>query len=272
MRTVRESMRAKILELEADYKVLPNAFLPWLAMDCTNTRNFIPNTRSSPRMPEEIVNGVKVNFRTDITASFGQLVLVKTNNVSSDGVPITKQDYAIALGRVIGTTGAVWVYRMNAARVVSRRVIKAIPMTEEWRQHINELAKRRPIDATKFFEFKSTLAYGPEDHEDVERVTVQPSDRSSVIQPQWDCNRNPSLPRKSYSPFKLRPLYPLVSAQHRPAYRYHLCHSAHRRIQQHHLCLRSTRDECRLDQQQLRQLRINPLQLAQLQCTSHRPQ
>ena len=50
MRTVRESMRVKILELEADYKV-PNAFLLWLAMDCTNTRNFIPNTRSSTRMP-----------------------------------------------------------------------------------------------------------------------------------------------------------------------------------------------------------------------------
>ena len=183
MRTVRESMRVKILELEADYKV-PNAFLPWLAMDCTNTRNFIPNTRSSPRMPEEIVKGAKVNFRTDITASFGQLVLVKTNNVSSDGVPVTKQEYAIALGRVIGTTGAVWVYRMDAARVVSRRVIKAVPMTEEWRQHLNDLAKKRPIDSAKFFEFKSTLAYGPEDHEDVERATVQPRDRSSVIQPQ----------------------------------------------------------------------------------------
>ena len=73
---------------------------------------------------------------------------------------------------------------MDASRVVSSRVIKAVPMTEEWRQHINELAKRRPIDIAKFFEFKSTLAYGPEDHEDVERVTVQPSDRSSVIKPQ----------------------------------------------------------------------------------------
>jgi hypothetical protein len=62
-------------------------------------------------MPEEIVKGVNINFRTDITASFGQLVLVKTNNVSSGGVPVTKQEYAIA----------VWVYRMNATRVVSRR-------------------------------------------------------------------------------------------------------------------------------------------------------
>jgi hypothetical protein len=47
---------------------------------------------------------------------------------------------------------------MDATRVVSRRVIKAIPMIEEWRQYLNELAKRIPIDSAKFFEFKSTLA------------------------------------------------------------------------------------------------------------------
>ena len=112
---------------------VPNAFLPWLAMDCTNTRNYIPNARSSTRMPEEIVTGSKINFRTDITASFGQLVLVKSNKIAPDGTPITKQKYAVALGRVIGTTGSVWVYRMNASRVVPRRVVKAVPMTEEWR-------------------------------------------------------------------------------------------------------------------------------------------
>jgi len=183
MRTVRESMRVKVLEIEADYKV-PNAFLPWLAMDCTNTRNYIPNSRSSPRMPEEILTGKKVNFRTDITASFGQLVLVKSNNLAPNGTPITKQQYAISLGRVIGTTGAVWVYRMNATRIVPRRVVKAVPMTEEWRQHLNDLAKRRPIDPAQFFEFKSTLSYGPEDQENVERTTVQPSVKRSEIHPQ----------------------------------------------------------------------------------------
>ena len=163
---------------------VPNAFLPWLAMDCTNTRNYIPNARSSTRMPEEIVTGSKINFRTHITASFGQLVLVKSNKIAPDGTPITKQKYAVALGRVIVTTGSVWVYRMNASRVVPRRVVKAVPMTEEWRQHLNDLAKSRPIDPAKFFEFKSTLAYGPEDQDDVERATVQPSVKRSEIQPQ----------------------------------------------------------------------------------------
>ena len=120
MRTVRESMRVKILEL---------------AMDCTNTRNFIPNTRSSPRMPKEIditafvSTDAKVNFRIDITASLGQLVLVKTNNVSSDGVRRVR--YCTRKSNRYHPTGAVWVYRMDASRVVSHRVFKAVPMTEE---------------------------------------------------------------------------------------------------------------------------------------------
>ena len=72
----------------------------FLAIDCTDTRNFIPNTRSSSRMPEEIVKCAKVNFRTDITASFGQHVLVKINNVAPDDIPVTKQECAIALGKL----------------------------------------------------------------------------------------------------------------------------------------------------------------------------
>ena len=104
----------------------------------------------------------------------------------------------------------------------------------------------------------------------MKRVTVQSSDKRSN---RSQCNRTLYLYlRRLYGLFKLHPLEQLVSIQHRPAYRYHLCHSAHRRIHQHHLCLRSTRDECRSDRHQLRLLRFNPLQLAQLQCTSHRHQ
>ncbi len=88
MRTVREAIRIKQLELknEEGYDLVA-VFLSFVAMDCTNTRNFIPNARSSPRIPEEIVTGAKVNFRTDLTASTGRLVMVKTNDATKDGTP-----------------------------------------------------------------------------------------------------------------------------------------------------------------------------------------
>ena len=129
-------------------------------MDCTNTRNFIPNARSSPRIPEEIVIGAKVNFRTDLTASIRRLVMVKTNDVTTDGTPILKQEYGLVLGRVTNTKGSVWTYRMGHNRIVPRRVIKEVQMIDTWRNHLNDLAKRSPIDPAHFFEFKSTLAYG----------------------------------------------------------------------------------------------------------------
>ena len=177
MRTIREAMRVKELELKNDYD-LPEPFLSFLAMDCVNTRNFIPNSRSSPRMPEEIVTGDKINFRTDLTAFFGQLVLVKSNNVAPDGVPIQKNEFGIALGRVTNTKGSVWLYRMGHKRIVPRRVVKAVPITEEWREHLNALAKQRPIDPANYFEFRSTLEYGPSDmepnsEERTERTTVE---------------------------------------------------------------------------------------------------
>jgi hypothetical protein len=95
---------------------------------------------------------------------------------------------------------------MDATRVVSRRVIKAVPMTEEWRQYLNELAKRIPINSAKFFEFKSTLAYGPEDQEDVERETVQPGDRRSVIQPQSVQSDPISIPSEIVQPVQAQSL------------------------------------------------------------------
>ena len=112
-----------------------------------------------------LVTGAKVNFRTDLTASTGRLVTVKTNDVTTDGTPILKQDYGLALGRVTNTKGSVWTYRMGQNRIVPRRVIKAVQMTDAWRNHLNDLAKRSLIDPAHFFEFKSTLAYGPSDLE-----------------------------------------------------------------------------------------------------------
>eukprot|EP01036_Dinobryon_divergens_P044492 gene44492-biopygen35868 len=133
-------------------------------------------------MPEEIVTGGKVNFRTDVTAFFGQLVLVKSNNVATiDGAPILKQEHGIALGRIPNTKGSVWLYRMGSKRIVPRRVVKAVPMTEEWRRHLNELAKSRPIDQAHFFEFRSTLEYGPADKEPKEELPVEERTEANTI-------------------------------------------------------------------------------------------
>jgi hypothetical protein len=185
MRTVREALVVKQLELknEEGYD-LAQLFLPFVAMDCTNTRNLIPNSRSSPRIPEEMVTGSKINFRTDILGCTGRLVLVKSNAVAANGAPVTKQEIGLGLGRVTNTKASVWVYRMGSNRIVPRRVIKAVQMTDEWRNHLNGLYRQNPIDPAHLFEFRSTLAYGISDVKTEERAEEdRTEERAAITQP-----------------------------------------------------------------------------------------
>ena len=111
--------------------------------------------------------------------------MVKTNDVTKDGTPIMKQEYGLALGRVTNTKGSVWTYRMGHKRIVPRRVIKSVQMTDNCSNHLKDIAKRRPIDPAHFFEFKSTLAYGPSDSKIEEhKVEEQIVERTQMPTPQ----------------------------------------------------------------------------------------
>eukprot|EP01037_Dinobryon_pediforme_P030346 gene30346-34384_t len=130
-------------------------------VDCMN---YIPNSRTAGLMPMELVIGERVNYRTDILTLFGQLVLIQHNDVpTSTGIPAGKNEFALALGRVTNTKGSVWVYRMGQTRIVARRPIKAVPFTEEWIAHLNELAAQKPVNPKTMFEFRATLEYGASD-------------------------------------------------------------------------------------------------------------
>jgi hypothetical protein len=83
MRRVREAMCSKILELRFN---IPKQFIPYLMFHVCDCLNFIPNARSSPLAPDEMVEGTKINFRTDILASFGSLVLVSNKSKAPGSV------------------------------------------------------------------------------------------------------------------------------------------------------------------------------------------
>ena len=66
---------------------------------------------------------------------------MQTNDVGTEGMPVKKNEFVIALNRAANTKGGVWVYRRGHKKAVVRRVLKAVPITEDWKQHMNELAK-----------------------------------------------------------------------------------------------------------------------------------
>ena len=48
---------------------------------------------------------------------------------------------------------------MIMKKLTARRVIKAVPMTNDWLQHIAEWAVRKPTDPEVIVDFRSTLEY-----------------------------------------------------------------------------------------------------------------
>lgn len=158
MRRVREAMRSKLLELKFQ---LPKSFLPYLMFHVCDCLNFIPNARSSPLAPDEMVEGNKINFRTDIMASFGTLILV--SNKSKGDSNVAKQDIGLCLGRCPNTKGSVWTYLRGHPTPLVRRPLKAMPMTDDWLHHLSELASKSPSDPDTIFEFRPGFEATPAD-------------------------------------------------------------------------------------------------------------
>eukprot|EP01036_Dinobryon_divergens_P061975 gene61975-biopygen36094 len=109
---------------------------------------------------------------------------------------------------------------MGSKRIVPRRVVKAVPMTEEWRRHLNELAKSRPIDQAHFFEFRSTLEYGPADKDPKEERPVEQRTEANTIvnsrplqsvQISQPTVVDPPLKAPTPSPSQISPVLPVYS-------------------------------------------------------------
>ena len=79
---------------------------------------------------------------------------------------------------------------MGHNKIVPHRVIKAVQMTDAWRNRLYDLAKKSPIDPAHFFDFKSTLAYGTSDSKieerKVEEQIVKRTQKMPIPQPAPD--------------------------------------------------------------------------------------
>ena len=81
MRILREKMNAKLSELPY---TLPKALYDRLAFSIINNHDNLPNSKTTPRTPAEIITGEKFNVFADLQAPFGSIVLV--NHSRSDKI------------------------------------------------------------------------------------------------------------------------------------------------------------------------------------------
>ena len=156
MRVVRERIRVKLRELP--YK-LPKKLFDSLAAECIRNINMMPNYRSMPHSPTELVRGDKINYLTDISPPFGSLVLCPTHGEQHKGSTEAKQEIAITLGPSNSNTrGGVLVYIPGRDNPVIRRNVRPMAMTSDIIDHMNKWAKELPGFENSEFVFKDTIA------------------------------------------------------------------------------------------------------------------
>jgi hypothetical protein len=181
MRVVRERMRVKLRELP--YK-LPKKLFDALAAECIRNINIMPNYKSLPHSPVELVKGDKINYLTDISPSFGSLVLCPTYGEKQKAGSETKQEIAIALGPTgSNMKGGVLVYIPGREKPVVRRNVKSLAMTASIISHMNRWAESLPGFENEEFVFKDTIASEASRSEDFNQdvdlrdvVTSSPTD------------------------------------------------------------------------------------------------
>jgi len=153
MRVVRERMRVKRRELPYS---LPKRLYDELAAECIRNINLMPNSKSMPFSPSELVRGEKINFLTDITPPFGSLVLCPV--ADNDAGTEAKQEVAVVLGSAgHNVKSGVRVYIPGKDRILIRRSIQPMAMTPSMINHMNDWANgTRPVEHEDFV-FKDTM-------------------------------------------------------------------------------------------------------------------
>lgn len=149
MRMIGEKMETVLRQLPY---TLPPKFYAHLAMDVVNRCNMLPNSKSTPRTPMEMVEGVKFNMLTNVTAAFGTPVLVSHATETKEGKP--KNEIGILLGEARLTKGGMIVYVPGDKYPKVRRGLRHMPMTKDIIEFMNREAELNPLKTGEgIFEF-----------------------------------------------------------------------------------------------------------------------
>ena len=99
----------------------------------------LPNTRSKPLIPREMVAGKRVNFQTDISIPFGAAVLCPV--ASAKHLSDQKQEIgSMHMGPSLNIKGGVRVHLLNKSTPITRRIVKQLRMPKHVVDHMNDYA------------------------------------------------------------------------------------------------------------------------------------
>ena len=162
VRMLREKMETTRRELPYD---LPTELFDALAVEVARCCNAVPNAKTVPYSPNEMITDQKFNFLTDVQVPFGMPVLVNSAGAQYAG-SVPKQEIAICLGSASNTKGGIWVYVPNRKQALVRRGLKPMPMTADIIDFMNDWARRKPgKDREIMISFDETPTYSEDSEE-----------------------------------------------------------------------------------------------------------
>jgi hypothetical protein len=158
VRMIREKMEVKRRELPYD---LPPELFDALAVEVTRCCNMVPNAKTIPHTPSEMVTDTKFNYLTDVQIPFGMPVLVDANGAKYTG-SVPAQEIGICLGSASNTKGGIWVYIPGRQQALVRRGLKPMPMTRDIIDFMNDWARRKPAKRKKDGEEEPMIIFSEE--------------------------------------------------------------------------------------------------------------
>ena len=128
IRTLKAKFRAALFSLP--YRLPPALYLD-LVEDIAQNCNLVPTTASGSRTPREIVTGVKLNTRTHLRTSFGDIVVDKTPSQTNAAATDARAAFGIAVGRDLGSKGDIKIFILSTGEVVTRHTFEHYRLTED---------------------------------------------------------------------------------------------------------------------------------------------
>ena len=208
VRMLREKM--EVTRRELPYALPPELF-DALAVEVVRCCNAIPNAKTVPYTPNELVTDSKLNYLTDIQVPFGMPVLVNAAQKDYTGSE-PAQEIGICLGSASNTKGGIWVYVPGRQQALVRRGLSPMPMTKDIIDFMNDWAKRKPNKKGEpMIVFKDTPVYS-EDPDDIDSVkkmkeeeqTLNDFHRFDQLPDQQDDQYNPGTDPEPDVPEDLR--------------------------------------------------------------------
>ncbi|CAJ1964165.1 unnamed protein product [Cylindrotheca closterium] len=154
-RTLKERVRVALARLP--YKVVPKVITECLGCQAAELLNVFPqkDSISSHFSPQQLIDNVNINYKSDMVAELGQYV--HAIGTDSSNLMEPQSIKAIYIEPTKGQRTGHQVLNLNTKKMISRPKVVVLPVTDQVIQRVEAWAAAEGVTSMKFFDKKRDL-------------------------------------------------------------------------------------------------------------------